>query len=223
MSVLYLAAEWLASFVEAALCLFLMHLFFADQFARRKQRRFFLLFACIAASGTLLLNLAQLAFNIATTLYVVVALLVSGLLLYKSRLADLLILILCFLSALNLIDVVLLKAISLFSSDAIVAQLMTGFSLGRVGMLVLSKGLDVLVLWLFAKFIRRLQGRRRQPGPGPVLAFAACGYLAALYLQYTILGQALALSQQQMRVSLVLVTLLFLAYLVLRLHLLKEA
>lgn len=223
MSVLYLAAEWLASFVEAALCLFLMHLFFADQFARRKQRRFFLLFACIAASGTLLLNLAQLAFNIATTLYVVVALLVSGLLLYKSRPADLLILILCFLSALNLIDVVLLKAISLFSSDAIVAQLMTGFSLERVGMLVLSKGLDVLVLWLFAKFIRRLQGRQRQPGPGPVLAFAACGYLAALYLQYTILGQALALSQQQMRVSLVLVTLLFLAYLVLRLHLLKEA
>ena len=170
-----------------------------------------------------MLNLAQLAFNIATTLYVVVALLVSGLLLYKSRLADLLILILCFLSALNLIDVVLLKAISLFSSDAIVAQLMTGFSLERVGMLVLSKGLDVLVLWLFAKFIRRLQGRQRQPGPGPVLAFAACGYLAALYLQYTILGQALALSQQQMRVSLVLVTLLFLAYLVLRLHLLKEA
>lgn len=81
MSVLYLAAEWLASFVEAALCLFL-----------------------------------------ATTLYVVVALLVSGLLLYKSRPADLLILILCFLSALNLIDVVLLKAISLFSSDAIVAS-----------------------------------------------------------------------------------------------------
>lgn len=223
MTALYLAAEWLASFTEACLCLFLMHLFFADQFARHKQRRLFLLFACIAASGTLLLNLAQLTFNLATMLYVVVVLLVSGLLLYKSRLADLLILILCFLSALNLIDAVLLKAISLLTTDARVAQLMTGFSLGRVAMLVLSKGLDVLILWRFARLIRRLQARQRPPGAGPVLAFALCGYLAALYLQYTILDQALAFSQRQLRVSLALITLLFLAYLVFRLHLLQEA
>lgn len=223
MTALYLAAEWLASFTEACLCLFLMHLFFAAQFARHKQRRLFLLLACIAASGTLLLNLAQLTFNLATMLYVVVVLLVSGLLLYKSRLADLLILILCFLSALNLIDAVLLKAISLLTTDARVAQLMTGFSLGRVAMLVLSKGLDVLILWRFARLIRRLQARQRPPGAGPVLVFALCGYLAALYLQYTILDQALAFSQRQLRVSLALITLLFLAYLVFRLHLLQEA
>lgn len=222
MMAFYLAAEWLASFTEACLCLFLMHLFFANQFTQRKQHRLFLLFACIAASGTLLLNLAQLNVNLATMLYVVVVLLVSGLLLYKCRLADLLILILCFLSALNIIDIGLLKSIGLLTSDAFVSQIMSGFSLIRVSILVFSKGLDVLVIWLLAKFIRRLQIQQYHLGAGLVLAFSAIGYLAALYLQYTILGQNLMLSQQQMLLSLSLITLLFLAYLLYRLHLLKE-
>lgn len=224
MMALYLAAEWLASVVEMGLCFTLMHLFFADQFPARKMRRIFLLYAALTCTGTLLLNLSQIQLNLATSLYAILVFTLGGCILFRGRAVDLCIVTLCFLSGMNLLEGSLLRLANVLLSPDFVAHILSGFSLSRVGMLALFKGLDALAVFLVARLLARLRARFRPSATTTALLAACAGFIGSLYLEMSLLGQPaeLFLRPQQAAVSVVLMALLFLAYLLYRLHLLKE-
>ena len=152
MTAIGICVEWFITFIEVTLCHYFMHIFFTNQFQKKKQITNYICVASVITTGVILLNLVEITFSIATVLFFVVANAVGGCMLYKGKFADFLVVIISFATGFSLFEWGILQFIAFVWSPEIVREMQAGFSLLRITIIVTSKIIDILVCLLIGKF-----------------------------------------------------------------------
>ena len=198
-----------------------MHIFFTNQFQKKKQITNYICVASVITTGVILLNLVEITFSIATVLFFVVANAVGGCMLYKGKFADFLVVIISFATGFSLFEWGILQFIAFVWSPEIVREMQAGFSLLRITIIVTSKIIDILVCLLIGKILKKVAVRMRKTKLilfGTVAAFLSMLYLIHISGVYS----DLRLYPIQTFLTIVLIFSLCFVYLVYRLRLIQN-
>lgn len=157
MTALGVCFEWLVVFTEFTLGHYFMSIFFQKQFSEKKQRSIFFVVTSVTTTGIILLNLIDISFSIVTVLFAVLSIAIGSCVLYKGCFADFLIVSLSFITGLNLLEWCYLNAIALIWSPAVIAEMVSGFSILRVFVLALIKGIEIILsLTIIGPLLKKL-------------------------------------------------------------------
>lgn len=220
MTVIGICVEWIITFIEVAMCNYFMRIFFADQYLKKKQRMIYFIVASAITTGVILLNLVNLSFSMATTVYVVVINAIGGCVLYKGKFVDFLVISLSFVTGLNIVEWSILQVISVVWSPEIPIKMQEGFSLLRVFIISIAKMIDIAVCMLLGTFLKKMMlsvKKTRWILIGSVAAFFSSLYMFKISDIYS----DLRLYPVQTVLTVVLVFTLCFAYLFYRLKLIQ--
>lgn len=221
MTAIGICVEWFITFIEVTLCHYFIHIFFTNQFQKKKQITNYICVASVITTGVILLNLVEITFSIATVLFFVVANAVGGCMLYKGKFVDFLVVIISFATGFSLFEWGILQFIAFVWSPEIVREMQAGFSLLRITIIVTSKIIDILVCLLIGKILKKVAVRMRKTKLilfGIVAAFLSMLYLIHISGVYS----DLRLYPIQTFLTIVLIFSLCFVYLVYRLRLIQN-
>jgi sensor histidine kinase YesM len=156
MKVLGICVEWLITFIEIAMCHYFMRIFFTDQFQKKKQRLIYFAVVSVTATGVVLLNLVDISFSVATVLYTVIITAIGSCVLYKGHFADFLVVSLSFVTSLNVLEWAYLNILSFLWSPEVILKMEAGFSLLRILIITLAKGIEIVVCLLISPFLKKM-------------------------------------------------------------------
>ena len=180
MTVIGICVEWLASFLEVALCQYFIRIFSADQFPKKKQRILYFVIASVITTGGILLNLVELSFSMATVLFFCAANVIASCILYKGNAADFAVITIFFNASLNVLDWCLLQVVALIWSAQVISEIQSGFSLLRIGIVAVIKLVETAVYLLLGNFLKKTalrMNKKRLVQFGAVAAFVSSLYL----------------------------------------------
>lgn len=180
MTVIGICVEWLASFLEVALCQYFIRIFSADQFPKKKQRILYFVIASVITTGGILLNLVELSFSMATVLFFCAANVIASCILYKGNIADFAVITIFFNASLNVLDWCLLQVVALIWSEQVISEIQSGFSLLRIGIVAVIKLIETAVYLLLGNILKKTalrMNKKRLVQFGAVAAFVSSLYL----------------------------------------------
>lgn len=180
MTAIGICVEWLISFIEVTMCHYIMRIFFAEQFPKKKQRIIYLCVAVVITTGVILLNLVNLSFSTATVLYFIIINTIAGCILYKGSFLEFLVVVLSFGTGINFLEWGILRFISTVWSPEVVLKIQAGFSLMRILILTITKAIEIAICPLLGIPLKKMAVRLEKAKL--VLIGVIAVFISSLYL-----------------------------------------
>lgn len=220
MTAIGICVEWLISFIEVTMCHYLMRIFFAERFPKKKQRIIYMCVAVVITTGVILLNLVNLSFSMATVLYFIIINAIAGCILYKGSFLQFLVVVLSFGTGISFLEWGILRFISTVWSPEVVLEIQAGFSLTRILILTITKAIEISICLLLGIPLKNMEVRLEKAKL--VLIGVIAVFISSLYL-FGISGiYDLRLYPLQSSLAIGLVFILCFAYLFFRLKMIQS-
>lgn len=180
MTAIGISVEWLITFIEVALCHYVMQIFFTNQYARKKQHFVYLCVASVITTGVILLNLVNLSFSISTVLYFILVNAIGGCVLYKGRFADFLVIAITYCAFFNFFEWSILTVTSLIVSPELFLKIQAEFSFPRIVMIICAKTVEILICLVLGKYLKIMTAKMKKTR---LLLFGViAAFISSLYL-----------------------------------------
>ena len=166
MRAVQILVEWIASFIEVALYLMLMHTVSEEKFQGKKQATSFAFVLAVIASGVILLNMAEISVSLSlpTWLYAVVSYALGASILYRGRFSEYLFASTGFIAAVTMVDTIAVAALRWAGMDDVVAGVLSGQGIYRMVVVMAIKILETGIVLLVCRGLSRVAYRLRMSG-----------------------------------------------------------
>lgn len=149
----FIIIEWIITIGEVAAFFMLLHTLTEGRFKERRQMLYCCLISGMVSMGVVLQNLFGLQLSFSRLMYAVVAFGLGAVILYKGRILDIFIMAIVYLEWKTWMDAVL---VSVLASVGMTRHLFN-FGIQRIAIILGVNICEILLMWLFCKFIKRLK------------------------------------------------------------------
>lgn len=183
MMAVQILVEWIASFMEVALYLMLMHTVSEGKFRGKKQAASFAFVLTVIASGIILLSMAEVSISLPTLLYAVVSYALGACILYRGRFSEYLFAATGFIAAITMVDTITVAALGWAGMRDVVAGVLSGQGIYRMLVVIAIKMFETGIVLLVCRGLSRAAYRLRMSGGYAVMIVCLLmGGIGGVYL-----------------------------------------
>ena len=146
---LQIFSEWLASFVEVLLYFYIIDSISYRRFDKKKQVRFWLIFAGAIALGIVMMNLIELSMNLPTVAYAVIVYALGARLLFLGKFPDYLFASIGYIAFIAGVDMMFIATLNRAGMTEITQQILSDFNSKRIFFIAAGKAVDIAIVMPF--------------------------------------------------------------------------
>lgn len=153
MMALQIFSEWLASFVEVLLYFYIIDSISDRRFDKKKQVRFWLIFAGVIALGIVMMNLIELSMYLPTVTYAVIVYALGARFLFLGKFPDYLFASIGYIAFIAGVDMMFIATLNRAGMTEITQQILSDFNSKRIFFIAAGKAVDIAIVMPFGKLL----------------------------------------------------------------------